>query len=204
MMSANINLGTEMTIAPTSQRRPLTGRAVAPHKLAHVVFRVRRYDDCIAWYERVLNARVVFRNAMLAFLSYDEEHHRVALVHLPPGDDQIPGAPGLEHVAFTYASLGDLLDNYLRLRDIGIDPYWTINHGPTISMYYRDPDGNQIELQYDCYPDPDDLLAYFSGGEVRENPIGIDVDPDALVARWETGEPLSSLIVRDPGRRGSS
>ena len=61
-------------------------------------------------------------------------------------------ARGLEHVAFTYASLGDLLDTYERLRELGITPYWSINHGPTTSLYYRDPDGNGIELQIDSFP----------------------------------------------------
>jgi len=56
---------------------------------------------------------------------------------------------GLDHCAFTYASLDDLFATYARLRDIGIAPYWCINHVPTLSMYYQDPGGNQMTLQID-------------------------------------------------------
>jgi hypothetical protein len=41
-----------------------------------------------------------------------------------------------DHVAYTYASLSDLFDNYGELRAKGIGPYWCIHHG---SVEY-DPD----------------------------------------------------------------
>jgi hypothetical protein len=46
---------------------------------------------------------------------------------------------GLHHMAFTFKSLGELLETFTRLKDGGIRPFWCINHGPTTSMYYRDP-----------------------------------------------------------------
>ena len=54
--------------------------------------------------------------------------------------------PGVDHVAYTYASLGDLVDTYSRLKKRGIEPYWPVRHGPTLSLYYRDPDGIRIGL----------------------------------------------------------
>jgi hypothetical protein len=42
--------------------------------------------------------------------------------------------PGFHHVAFTFGSMGDLLDNYVRLKDHGIRPFYCVNHGPTTSM----------------------------------------------------------------------
>ena len=35
----------------------------------------------------------------------------------------------------------DFLDNYVRLRDRDIRPFFCVNHGPTKTMYYRDTDG---------------------------------------------------------------
>src|SRR3546814_9050284 len=61
------------------------------------------------------------------------------------------GVVGVHHCSFTYATLADLMSTYERLRDKGIRPVFPINHGPTTSMYYADPDGNQIELQVDNY-----------------------------------------------------
>ena len=57
--------------------------------------------------------------------------------------------PGLDHVQFRHASLGALLDRYEILRDLGIKPHRTMNHGPSTSFYYRDPDGNGVELYRD-------------------------------------------------------
>ena len=61
------------------------------------------------------------------------------------------GAIGVDHVAYTYASVKDLLENYARLKEKGISPYWCIHHGITVSLYYADPDGNQMEFQVDSY-----------------------------------------------------
>jgi hypothetical protein len=46
---------------------------------------------------------------MLAFMTYDDEHHRIAIAALPGLEEQPPLAVGTEHVAFTHADLGDLL-----------------------------------------------------------------------------------------------
>ena len=58
---------------------------------------------------------------------------------------------GVDHVAYTYGSLNHLLENYAWLKERGIKPYWCIHHGITVSMYYADPDGNQMEFQVDCF-----------------------------------------------------
>ncbi len=125
---------------------------IAPIKLAHIVRRTSRFDDMMHWYQTVLAAEVVHSDGMLAFLTYDDEHHRIAIARIPGLEDQPQMAAGTDHVAFTHADLGDLLCTYARLKGEGIEPYWCINHGPTTSMYYKDPDGNRIELQVDNFP----------------------------------------------------
>src|SRR3546814_13906182 len=75
---------------------------------------------------------------MIAFITYDEEHHRLAIGYVPDLRDRDQGVAGVDHFAFAFGSLGDLLANYIRLENIGILPYWCINHGPTTSLYYRD------------------------------------------------------------------
>lgn len=187
----------------SSIRTVPTDRVVAPAKLAHVVLRTAHHDEAIAWYQEVLGARCVFRNPVLAFLTYDEEHHRLALVNVGAGAPAAPpGAPGLEHVAFTYASLGDLLATYRRLATRGQIPAWSVNHGPTTSMYYVDPDGNQVELQVDNFERAEDLLAWFRTDAFAENPIGVPFDPERLVAAYEAGTPDADLLA-PPGVGGS-
>ena len=62
-------------------------------------------------------------------------------------------------------------------------------------MYYHDPDGNTIETQYDTM-EMEAASAYMEGPAFRENPIGVDFDPEELIERIKSGESLESLIKR--------
>jgi catechol 2,3-dioxygenase-like lactoylglutathione lyase family enzyme len=171
---------------------------VTPIRFAHVVFRTAQFEAMKRWYETVLGAHVVHANPMLAFLTYDDEHHRIALVNMPGSPPRPEGSAGVEHFAYTYATLGDLVATYERLKSAGITPYWTINHGPTTSMYYRDPDGNQIELQVDNFPTAEELNAWFGSGAFARNPIGVDFDADELVRKFKAGVPVEELVRLAP------
>jgi catechol-2,3-dioxygenase len=171
----------------------------APAKLAHVVFKTGQIDAMVQWWTTVLEAEVVFSNPMIAFATYDDEHHRIAFIQAGTERRIDPGASGLEHVAFTYATLDDLLATYVRLRDLDITPYWTVNHGPTTSMYYEDPDGNHAELQLDNFASLEDLAEWFASGAFHANPIGVNFDPEVLVAQRAAGAPVAELV-----RQGSA
>lgn len=41
------------------------------------------------------------------------------------------------------------------------------NHGPTTSLYYRDPDGNQIETQVDNFETAEEATAFMNSPELR-------------------------------------
>jgi catechol-2,3-dioxygenase len=164
-------------------------RTVAPVKFAHVVFRTADLGRLVEWYCTVLNAHVAMKNEYIAFLTYDDEHHRVAIVADPRIREAGPAVdhPGVDHVSYTYRSLADLVGTYERLHDLAIEPYWTIDHGPTTSLYYRDPDGNQVELQIDNFDTVEALNDYFRSGAFAENPIGTNIDIKDLVARVHSG-----------------
>lgn len=170
---------------------------IAPVKLAHVVLRTGDAKRLVAWYCTVLEAESALENGMLNFLTYDDEHHRIAIFQLP-GVDRAPErtTTGLEHFAFTYASASDLFATYDRLKAAGIIPYWCINHGPTLSMYYRDPDGNQVELQIDLFDTLEATNAWFAQSDFATNPIGVKFDPDDLIRRYRAGESPEVLFRR--------
>jgi catechol-2,3-dioxygenase len=172
---------------------------IRPAKFAHAVFKTTRFETMKDWWCTVLGARVVFGNVFIAFLTYDDEHHRIALVNDTGLETRAERTAGLEHIAYTYATLGDLLATYERLKAAGITPYWCINHGPTTSMYYRDPDGNQVELQVDNFPTVEELDAFFRSGSFAANPIGVNFDPERLLERFRHGDPVSELV-----RQGSA
>ena len=174
---------------------------IRPAKFVHVVYRTRRFEQMIAWYESVFDARIQYQNPALAFLTYDDEHHRFAFANLavlqPEGSDiDRRGAIGVDHVAYTYPSLPDLLSNYSQLKEKGIRPYWCVHHGITVSMYYADPDGNQMEFQVDCFASNDDANAYMHGPHFGANPIGVEYDPDEWLQRLNAGTPLVQFLTR--------
>ena len=166
-----------------------------PAKLAHVVWKTAQLEAMRDWYVNVLEAQVAFDNGFIAFVTYDDEHHRVAFVSSAATERPTDGHTGLHHVAFTYGSLADLLGAYERLRDQDIEPFWCINHGPTISMYYADPDSNHVELQVDVFATEADLQEWFDSGAFTANPIGVNFDPEELLAQFTGGVPESELVA---------
>jgi len=174
-----------------------------PVKLAHVVYSTRRFDEMIAWYQTVFEASVVYQNPALAFLTYDDEHHRFAFANLSvlkATSDEAGerGEIGVNHVAYTYANLGDLLDTYARLKEAGITPYWPVHHGLTLSFYYQDPDGNRMEFQVDCCT-AEEANAFMRTDSFEANPIGVVIHPEELLAQYRSGIPLERLLVPPAG-----
>jgi catechol-2,3-dioxygenase len=127
-----------------------TGAAPGEYKkLAHIVLQTGQLPVLRDWYLKVLDAHVVLENDMLSFMTFDEEHHRLAMVQLPQPVPRTSMTVGLAHSAYTFGSLDSLLTKYAALKEVGIQPHVPVQHGPTTSLYYRDPDGNMVELQID-------------------------------------------------------
>lgn len=145
-----------------------------------------------------LGATVVFQNDIIAFLQYDNEHHRIAFIADPDAQPQLSGkmGAGMHHVAFTFASLADLVQAYKQRKTFGVLPTWCVNHGPTTSMYYTNPDGNRIETQVDNYDNPREVEESMQGALFKENPFGTDFDPDELDRKIQSGVEDSILKKR--------
>jgi catechol-2,3-dioxygenase len=156
---------------------------LAPLKLEHAVLRTTQLDPMVEWYKTVLEAEITFANKMIAFLSYDEQNHRIAIVARPGTVPRLPNSAGLDHLAFTYADLGELIATYERLKALEIIPVRSADHGSSTSMYYADPDGNQIELKVDTFGTPEEQHAWMRSTEFAANPIGSPFDPDQLAAQ---------------------
>lgn len=164
----------------------------SPVKFAHVVLKTSRFAEMLDWWKYFLEGEARHENDFISFISYDDEHHRIAIANIPNLEDRDARACGTEHFAFTYANLDDLFGQYERMKARGISPYWTINHGMTLSAYYRDPDGNQVETQVDAMT-MDEADAFMAGPLFAANPIGINVDFEALAQRFRAGESAESI-----------
>lgn len=171
---------------------------VTPTKFSHFVLKTARFPEMVRWYITVLGARVAQQNARLCFLTYDHEHHRVAIVHVPHLKQRGTDVCGVDHVSYTYSSLAELLATYRRLKESGIVPRWSINHGVTTSLYYEDPDGNRVELQIENFGSDEELNEFFRSEAFASNTLGDRFDPEEMIRRYESGTPVEE-ITRSKG-----
>jgi catechol-2,3-dioxygenase len=176
----------------------------SPIRISHIVLQTNNPKALQDWYCTVLEGEMVHDAGLISFMSYDDEHHRVAFINPGALEPRKPGADGpqdlragresgLHHIAFTLASLGDLLETYARLKAKGIVPFWCINHGVTTSMYFHDPDNNQVELQVDNFATAKAGKAFMQSEAFAKNPIGVEYDPDDFVARFRAGVAAEEL-----------
>ena len=88
---------------------------VAPAKLAHVVLRTppERAQMILDWYKVVLEGEAMYEAGFGGFITYDDEHHRIAVLGFPGIKEHIDGYAGLHHVAFTYG------DHYNEIVNLG-------------------------------------------------------------------------------------
>jgi len=165
-------------------------------KLAHIVLQTGQLPVLRDWYLTVLDAHVVYENEVLSFLTFDTEHHRLAIAQLPEPAPRSPATVGLSHSAYTFASLDGLLTKYEELSRVGIQPHVPVQHGPTTSIYYRDPDGNMVELQIDNFATADEATECMRGEDFHADPFGPSFDPKSMLAALRAGTPASELITR--------
>ncbi|OBT62775.1 hypothetical protein VE03_07671 [Pseudogymnoascus sp. 23342-1-I1] len=181
-----------------SQANPDSSKVISPISLAHVVFRTANLQRMIDFWTLFLGASVVFQNETIIFLQYDSEHHRIAFIADPGAQPQLGGSKGagMHHVAFTFANLADLVQAYRQRKALGVLPTWCVDHGITTSMYYTDPDGNQIETQVDNFGSPGEATEFMQGAVFKENPIGTEFDPEELYRKVRSGVERSDLKER--------
>lgn len=168
-------------------------------KFHHFNLKTTRLQEMIDWYRALVGAEVLHQDDVGAWLSNDEANHRIALLAFPGfvDDPEKETRTGLHHSAFEYASFEDLNASYLRLRDAGIEPDICLDHGMTFSYYYKDPDGNRVELQCDVFGDwakSSDWMR--TSDEFHANPIGVFVDPARVAQAAADGAPFVQIHER--------
>jgi catechol-2,3-dioxygenase len=167
---------------------------IVPARMAHFVIRTNRYATLVDWYKRLFGADTVFSNDLITFLAFDEEHHRLAIVNQPELDEGSDSQSAIDHVAFSFDRLEDLLANYVRLKGLGILPIHTLNHGPTTSFYYGDPNGNKIEFQVDNFPSSAEASAFFKTKVFAMNVVGVPFDAEVLLTKFMSGTAVAELL----------
>lgn len=120
--------------------------------LGHVVLKVSDLARAEAFYGGLLGlplcARMDQGGPKMAFFSLGN-HHDFALMEIG-GEPGAAAGPGLHHVAF---KIGDDLDQLREAKGVlegaGV-AVMPIDHEVTKSLYFHDPDGNEIEVYVDA------------------------------------------------------
>ena len=160
-------------------------------EIAHFGLRARNLPAAIDWYGRVFGAHVRFRNELAAFMSFDDEHHRFVLWDDGETGERPENAGGVDHIGFGCGRPSALADEYERLKDLGVLPTLCVNHHFTSSLYYRDPDGNEVEITCDNMATKAECAAFMTTPEMAEamQPpfFGAEFDPEDLLQRRQAG-----------------
>lgn len=160
-----------------------------PMYLGHVNVYVRNAERSKQWYENVLGLHTYdYRPGWAAFMSADtDQSHEVALMQL--GEDaplQMRGQVGLNHMAWRLETLDDLKDFYRRIKTEGVAIDHIADHGISVGVYLRDPDGNGVEVYYELpraeWP-VDDKVFQTSGRGRFPGPWDAEIGPDAREVR---------------------
>lgn len=173
--------------------------------LSEVVLRTAHYDDVRDWYAQVLDRKPMLETKLkprpggpnrITFFSLHSDYpymQTLAVFELADLGEPTSAVPGLHHFQIQLGFLPSLFDRYELLRDKGIKPNRSANHGPSTSFYYLDPDRNVVEISAQNYETEAQHSEYLRSETFRRNPSGIDVDPEAFVGRYRSGTPISDL-----------
>jgi catechol 2,3-dioxygenase len=126
-------------------------------RIGHVVLKVRDLQRSRKFYTEVLGMEVMkeISQPPIVFLANNRrDHHEVGLLQVG-SQAEAPRANdiGLLHVAFRLRNESDLRAAYKVLKDNDVPISFTVNHGITKSIYFRDPDGHELEVYCDNPPE---------------------------------------------------
>lgn len=197
-----------------SRPEPYLATASIPSpRISEIVLRTSNFDAMQSWYQTVLSAEPSFeyrtpgggahsdtkslnfhRLCFLRIFSEFPYTQVLALFEIPDLQRPTGGTSGLHHMQFRQASLDEWADRYERLADVGITPAETYNHGPSMSCYYEDPDGNLAEFSGPNFTTDAEYRAFFASPEFARNPAGVAVEVEDFVKRLRAGEDRRTLV----------
>lgn len=165
--------------------------------VSHYGLRVRDLPTMTDWYVKFLEAKIEHDMGFGVFMTFDDEHHRMVIFTDENTVAKDPNAAGVEHIALGLPDFTSLADNYERLKTLGITPMLPVNHGFTTSMYYEDPEGNQIELSVDNFATKDECRDWMKTEKMTQLMIppnfGDVFDPEELVRLVRGGASQAEL-----------
>ena len=191
----------------------------APDDFHHVAWKTMKYDEMLNFYSTLFDCEPLYTSEGLSFLTFDEEHHRFAIINTSAALENLgwfpklmanslvslrnfvnritPNLVGLDHISYKMDSIEGWFNFYHKAKEKGMHPAWTINHGWISGIYYRDPDGHLVEVFYEHFRSAEEFRTTDAiSPDFAEEPIGTNMDIDVLYEMYKSGTPFEELIVK--------
>ena len=185
----------------------------APDEFHHVAFKTMNYKPMIEFYSKLFGCEPLYESDELTFLAFDEEHHRVAIANTSPVfrnlsfipkqlmklknwlNASFPSIVGLDHISYKLNPIDKWFDFYFSAKKKGLLPYWTINHGWITGMYYKDPDGNLVEIFFEHFRSVEEFKKNIAP-DFSDEPVGTNMDVEVLYKLFKEGASFEELIQK--------
>lgn len=171
---------------------------MALSRIGHVNFRVADQERSKKFYAEVLGFQVAEEDPVHGgvFMTLGEDFHNLDVSDGRGREMSRARAPGFVHVAFLVDSPTALREAYVSLLDHGIPIDHATNHVNQRSIYFKDPDGNSLEVYYEI---PDALRIFRGGRGDNDMPLPVSGPgeplPDWLLEDdWPTPEQLAASL----------
>lgn len=125
-------------------------------RVGHIHLKVSNLERSIAFYSDVMGFTLQQRYGDRAgFLSAGGYHHHIGLNtwHSRGAPPVEANAVGMYHVAFLYPDRAALARALRSVMDADVTIDGAADHGVSEAIYFRDPDGNGIEIYRDRSPE---------------------------------------------------
>ena len=180
-------------------------------KLQHYGLTTTNFDAMIEWYRKVVGITVNHRSEVpseaqgrapftaVAFTSNDEANHRIVFFKIPNlvTDPDKSRHTRVQHVAFEYQTIDELLGTYVRLKESGILPVFAFDEGFQAAFYYADPDENLVELNVNYYSSDWTATEHLRAAHaIAQRPEIAPVDPEKMIAARKAGASAWELHER--------
>jgi catechol 2,3-dioxygenase len=130
---------------------------ILPNRIGHVVIKVRNLERSKHFFTDVLGLQLMMElpTLKIAFFASDgRDHHEIACAEVgEDADRQHAKQIGLQHIAFRLNDEEHLRSAYKQLKEKNVPIDFTVDHGVTKSVYFRDPDGLLFEVYCDNPPE---------------------------------------------------
>ena len=136
-------------IVPQAATAAQKGAPRVPLRMSHIGLYVHDLARMEDFYTRVLGFTVTdrgkVREADIVFTSWDpKDHHQVALISGRPKE---LAYNHVNQISFRVAGVEELQAIWRRVKDEpGVHDLRPIDHGNAWSLYFRDPEGNRLEV----------------------------------------------------------